>query len=434
METMWTLHVENFGRIESADIEVSPLTLFVGDNNSGKSYLLALIYGLMCAENNGILSDLCEDSPEYKVCAECVDSTLCGLDLSADTEENSSYVTYELSFETDIFENLWNRILHEYKTKILRLIFNKVISADEISLKFPQGQRATVWYSISSAVEDDVYATIFEVLQSMIRGVIIDDRVFYFPTARTGFLLTYPALTKDAFSRAYNRTESQNPDLTLTRPCTDFLGHLTTVKKSNAGSQYKSIVRFIENGILHGKIVVSNDLPLPVFSYRPETMKTEIPMFLTSDVIKEMTPLLLALQYQSAEALFIEEPEMNLHPQLQQTMARVLVKLVNAGMPVFAATHSDTILQHINNMVKLSALPKKRQATLKKRFGFDKDDLIPADKISMYQFDLQASGKTAVRKLSCGQYGFEIPTFYAPLEALLRQTQDTEPGAEKYED
>ena len=47
MENRWTLHVEDFGRIEQADVTVSPLTLFVGDNNSGKSYLMSLIYALL---------------------------------------------------------------------------------------------------------------------------------------------------------------------------------------------------------------------------------------------------------------------------------------------------------------------------------------------------------------------------------------------------
>lgn len=42
----WKLVVEDFGKIKSAEIEVAPLTLFVGDNNSGKGYLLSLIWGI----------------------------------------------------------------------------------------------------------------------------------------------------------------------------------------------------------------------------------------------------------------------------------------------------------------------------------------------------------------------------------------------------
>ena len=39
------LTVKNFGKIKEAEIELSDLVLFIGDNNSGKSYLMTLIYG-----------------------------------------------------------------------------------------------------------------------------------------------------------------------------------------------------------------------------------------------------------------------------------------------------------------------------------------------------------------------------------------------------
>ena len=47
MNMAYKLIVENYGKIERAEIEVTPLTLFVGDNNSGKSYLLSLIWAPM---------------------------------------------------------------------------------------------------------------------------------------------------------------------------------------------------------------------------------------------------------------------------------------------------------------------------------------------------------------------------------------------------
>jgi len=43
----WILHVEGLGKIKSADIEVSPFNLYIGDNNSGKSYIMTVIYGLL---------------------------------------------------------------------------------------------------------------------------------------------------------------------------------------------------------------------------------------------------------------------------------------------------------------------------------------------------------------------------------------------------
>ncbi|MCB9527343.1 MAG: hypothetical protein H6701_02940 [Myxococcales bacterium] len=46
MAADWTLKVEDFGRIAAAEVTVKPLTVLVGRNNSGKSYLATLIWGL----------------------------------------------------------------------------------------------------------------------------------------------------------------------------------------------------------------------------------------------------------------------------------------------------------------------------------------------------------------------------------------------------
>lgn len=52
------LHVRNFGKIKSADIDLGNYTLFVGDNNSGKSYIMQLIY---------MLPDVIDILPDAKI-------------------------------------------------------------------------------------------------------------------------------------------------------------------------------------------------------------------------------------------------------------------------------------------------------------------------------------------------------------------------------
>ena len=37
------LSIKNFGPIKRADIDIAPLTVFIGSNNSGKSYIAKLI-------------------------------------------------------------------------------------------------------------------------------------------------------------------------------------------------------------------------------------------------------------------------------------------------------------------------------------------------------------------------------------------------------
>ncbi|WP_148294396.1 AAA family ATPase [Azospirillum sp. B506] len=42
----WTLHIEELGKLSEAEIQLAPLTIIVGKNNSGKSYLSSLLWAL----------------------------------------------------------------------------------------------------------------------------------------------------------------------------------------------------------------------------------------------------------------------------------------------------------------------------------------------------------------------------------------------------
>src|SRR5271169_3173039 len=43
----WTLSVENYGRIWQGEIRLAPLVIMIGLNNSGKSYVTSLLWGLL---------------------------------------------------------------------------------------------------------------------------------------------------------------------------------------------------------------------------------------------------------------------------------------------------------------------------------------------------------------------------------------------------
>ena len=60
----WKLEVLEYGKIERAEIKVAPLTLFVGDNNSGKSYLMSLLWGIQNLGVEALLGGLEEEPLE----------------------------------------------------------------------------------------------------------------------------------------------------------------------------------------------------------------------------------------------------------------------------------------------------------------------------------------------------------------------------------
>lgn len=181
------------------------------------------------------------------------------------------------------------------------------------------------------------------------------------------------------------------------------------------------VIKFIEEYLIKGKLVV-NDLPLPEVKYIPYELAKEIPFYISSSVVTELAPLLLYLQSSLRyNLLIIEEPEAHLHPHLQKVITQALIRLVHKGLPVWATTHSDTILQTVNNMIKLNH--HSQRESLMEKYGYTGDDLLNDNDIAVYQFRVTDDEKTEVKKLELTPYGFAVPTFNETLMDLLQETK-----------
>ena len=101
----WSVHVKHFGKIKEAVVEAAPMTFFLGDNNSGKSYMMTLLYGLLNIRLFFSKYDFAEDSPAYQKCVKILEPSL---NLDA---ENSSQIFKLTSEECAYFAELLNTIL-----------------------------------------------------------------------------------------------------------------------------------------------------------------------------------------------------------------------------------------------------------------------------------------------------------------------------------
>ena len=55
--------------------------------------------------------------------------------------------------------------------------------------------------------------------------------------------------------------------------------------------------------------------------------------------------------------IYVEEPEIHLHPGAQRVFVEILAMLVRQGFRVVVTTHSLTVLYTINNLVQAGRLP-----------------------------------------------------------------------------
>ncbi len=102
---------------------------------------------------------------------------------------------------------------------------------------------------------------------------------------------------------------------------------------------------------------------------------------------------------------------------VMQKMARVICQLVNGQVDMTVTTHSDIILQHMNNMISLSE--RENREELCRRLGYGSDDLLSREQIKVYQLRSRAKGCTEVEQLTCGEHGFEVWTFNNALDRIM---------------
>ena len=56
------------------------------------------------------------------------------------------------------------------------------------------------------------------------------------------------------------------------------------------------------------------------------------------------------------------------------------------------------------------------------KLGYEECDWIDRERVNVYQFEVNDSHTTNVKKLPCGDFGFEAMTFYDTLKELNMQT------------
>lgn len=244
----------------------------------------------------------------------------------------------------------------------------------------------------------------------------------YLPASRTGFMLTYKQLLEQSIQANFGQMAMDDRG-TLTLPYVDFLQLITKFESSRTNALADLLMPFLETYMTDGAFKIKQTI-LPDFKYTPKNVAVDMPLYITSSVITELAPLSLLLQSGiNFKTIIIEEPEAHLHPVLQKRMAQFIIRLVNNKKSVWVTTHSDTVLQHVNNMLKLAKRPAAERKQLMEQFDYEQVDLLQDRQVRMYQFSKNSEehDSTVVQELKPQKYGFEVPSFNDALERILNE-------------
>ena len=441
------MKVLEYGKIKSAEIEVSPLTLFVGDNNSVKSYLMALLWGIQNLGVSELISSVLRE--ETKLEHELIGWIRAQVALACEQGEHIAQVC-EIEKELQAFlreglrqnkDNLVKKIFNSSDVKIkdlqielkdldkISLTFTKLKDRwgseelDSLRIKNNTGTEYTIklseieWGYQNNLIICMILSLAMEISIGEVNGIYEN---IYLPAARTGFMLTKDIINKAGRNAAFNIGVQQEEMIPFIRPINQFLDVMNDLSFDSKGDRgAAAIAEYLENYMAEGTVEMST-LPNKEVLYVPAGQEKGIPLRIVSAVVTEISPLILILKHKKrVKGLFYEEPEMCLHPQLQQKIARVICQLASAGVKMTLTTHSDIILQHINNMIRLSE--RQDAERICSELGYDSGDLLKAEEVKVYQLKSNAGEGTKVEELPCGKNGFAVPTFNDALDRIMEE-------------
>lgn len=391
--------VENFGPIEKTEIDLRPLTVFVGESNTGKTYLAALIYALFNTfEGFGrvpwvpftpvplhSIYDPQDLSPSTQSTLEEIQEAIKKLntdgrpftfsDLPQKIQEllldhgNSKELTRELKRCFDI-EGISQLIRFTDNSKDSMNIILKIMEEDQYlwSIDFCSSESGIA--ACKSINEEMVFILGDEVesqktldledlmIQLGISMWEIPGQSYYLPAARSGIMETRGVIASSLVDLATSGgSEHFTKDSTFSGMIGDFLKQIINYQEHNiSADEMITIAKTLEKKVLRGEIVIKQPAGAvpPQFLYHPQGTEQGLRMSRSSSMVSELAPLVLFLRgiVKPGDTLIIEEPEAHLHPRAQTKIAITFARLVRAGVRVIITTHSDWLLEQIGNVVR----------------------------------------------------------------------------------
>ncbi|MBF0622106.1 MAG: AAA family ATPase [Magnetococcales bacterium] len=433
MEPSWTLHIRGLGPIKEADIEVRPFMMFVGPNDVGKSMVASMLYGVLHSIDSFFSWKNFEQSREFIACQNMLQAYL------TDNADKETTLNHD---DNSLITALINRCLEEKKDAIVQSLFStKRINILELSITYSYTLPISLKKGLSDSnifleeplsfsIPANIYnenentnslAVFFRFLfRDLLTNHVGDifgayfKYPLYFPTSRSGYTLTYRTIASEMMNQFGVDPKPQTTKLAQTT--INFLQRLIHLEITEH-SEYSDTAEQMEQNIINGKILLLDTGGMPEIRYQPKGSDQHFPLHNASSLVSELASLVLFLRYKTEFSfLFIDEPEAHLHITNQRKLAGIFANLVNQGIPVCIATHSDILFQQVNNLIKMSRFPR-----LTEEYGYQPEDVFDPNQVAAYSFEPSENG-TVVQKIECTKHGFAAVTFNDELMALSKET------------
>ena len=457
---------KNLGPIEEAELELGDLTIIAGRNNTGKTYMVYALYGYL---------KTWRELRPLKLADSLIDNALKAASLTL--EELTSRVLAEgkasWKVEREALSKERVQVIRElnrkYSKEVLADVFNsshdtferasieaelsnfpekhrfsiEVGSGTVISMEFDDGEIVLSYsFSLSEADLAVEHLRLAGWISSfylffLVRSISELGYVpFILSAERFGISLFYKELdfTKNRLVDLLQKIgddksrESLSPfDLiegTTSRYSLpikdniDFTRDLSNIQKERSDiveSKPFDDIKDMMEGYYR-----STDDEVRFISKARKARSFNIPLHRTSSSVRGLSDLYFFLRHvcKKDQLLIIDEPESHLDTANQIEFARLMARLVRAGVKVLITTHSDYIIKEINNLIMLSRSFDSKSELVKK-LKYKKQDFLPPESIRAY-----VAEKNSLTPCTIDQFGIDMPVFDKTINDINRVSNE----------
>lgn len=402
------LSVENLGPIRFGELSVSDLTIITGENNSGKTYLTHVLYAYLVsfAHEFQVLDN------DYEISKET--------EWEIDLDNLSATLPRRLQEHLASFLDTLPSVLCAPDARFEKTAF---LASPSILNYF---DRAFKGGHVHRTPNDYQYRWYFEKLKgSNIVRVFLDNPggypdcrpisrhvlnrylmqlyfgnvyPFIVSTERTG-IATFQSELNLTRNRTLHGVEANGPRLfeeledivknTYTLPTRHNIEMMDALDLFAGGRSFLTTghadVLLALDDLLGGKL--SKRRGVNALSFQPNlNPKLQLSIAESSSSVRSLLLLSFFLTSfaQRDSLIIIDEPELNLHPKNQRKLARLIVRLCNAGLRVFMTTHSDYMIREISNLIMLKGMGEEGIG-LVEELGYEPAELIDASRVNLYE-------------------------------------------------
>ena len=446
--------LKKIGPIKEAEMELGDLTIIAGRNNTGKTYLAYALYGFLKIWRE-LATSIPPNVDHFVKTLMATGKAKQPVDRNGLKQARQAMLQRVTKiFSKQILPDVFSASQAAFEGASLEMVLNDAFPADVQSRK--QGHFSIAYDGSDIVIERDPlprydvsvdkppsqylinYGKIQSIVYRLYASLLSPDfpHPLVLSAERFGISLFYKELDftknqlvnllqkmgddkdRDRFSpfRLIDETTSRyalpvKDNIDYTRNISDFLRRKSEIYEDKLFNDIKNM--------MDGYYRRSGD-DTEFISKARGKRRFHIPLHTASSSVRGLSDLYFFLRHvaQKNHLLIIDDPESQLDTTNQIQLARLLARLVRAGLKILITTHSDYLIKEINNLVMLSRSFDNKTKVVEK-LGYKADDFLNPDSIRAYVAEGNGLSRCAV-----DGFGIDMPVFDETIDKINRVSNE----------